>query len=324
MLMFSSAAGNATLSLSPSSGSHSINSNFTLVVYENSGNEEVNTVDVKLSYDQSKLRLTSVSVSGSPFNNCIESSGGGGQISIVCAKLGGLVTGNQPVGQLTFAAVAGSGSTSLNFNSDSHIYRSSDSSDIWNGNTSAGSYTFTTPSASVPAPTPASPPPSGTSSPNVSSPPQSSTSNTANPRSSSPNPSVPSSSQAGSVDSSQPVPSLANGKPLAQSVQNKDEAAIGKLNTKSNPIALIAGSLLVSLAIGILGYLGRYRVLALFNKSQGNTNYMYKDYSEPSIVTSVSPVSEGLKNVSSPVVPSPGSSFAPESKGPDKPTISQD
>ncbi len=141
------AAGSASFSLSPASGSHDINTTFSVSIYENSGSETVNTVDAHLSYDQAKLEYISLSTGGSPFGTCTETSGGGGSVRITCAKLGGTVTGNQFVGSVSFKALVGLGSTSVNFASDSHIVRSPDSVDIWNGNTTGGTYSFTTPAA---------------------------------------------------------------------------------------------------------------------------------------------------------------------------------
>lgn len=137
---FPRAAGNASFTLSPSSGSYDKNTNFALTVYENSGSEQVNAVDAKLVYDQSKLQFVGVSTSGSPFDFCTEKTGGSGTVSIVCAKLGGSVSGQQQVGKVTFKARVGSGTTSVSFGGNSHIVRSADSEDIWNGNTSGGTY----------------------------------------------------------------------------------------------------------------------------------------------------------------------------------------
>lgn len=148
------AAGGASFSLSPASGSHNINATFSVNIYENSGNEAVNAVDAHVNYDQSKLQLISVSNSGSPFGLCGQQpSGGGGSATISCAKTGGGVTGNQLVGSITFKALVGSGSASVSFASNSHIIRESDTTDIWNGVTTGGTYSFTTPAASTPTST---------------------------------------------------------------------------------------------------------------------------------------------------------------------------
>ncbi len=161
LLIITHASGTATLSLSPASGSHDINTNFTVKVYENSGTEQVNAVQADLIYDQSKLQFVSVTNTGSPFNTCVHSSGGSGSVSTSCALLGSSVTGSQLVSNITFKALVGSGSSSVNFASSSSVVRYSDATDIWDGNTSGGTYSFTTPAAPTP---PATTPPSSSSS----------------------------------------------------------------------------------------------------------------------------------------------------------------
>lgn len=204
LLRSGQAAGNATYTLSPSSGSYSINTEFTVTVYENSGSEPVNAVDVNLTYDQSKLQFVSLSTSGSPFTTCTNSTGGGGKVNIVCALLGGSVTGNQKVGSVTFKALVGSGSSSVNFDPSSKIVRSTDNSDIWNGDTTGGNYTFTTPAAPPPAqPSPSSSPgpaPASSSTPSTNTP------KTANTQTSSPSQNTPSQNTPDPTDPAAPVP----------------------------------------------------------------------------------------------------------------------
>lgn len=141
------AAGNASYSLSPASGSHNVGSSFSVTVYENSGSETVNAVEAILAYNPAKLQFVSVSTSGSPFTTCTQTSGGGGSVNIVCARLAGTTTGSQLVGKVTFKALAATGSTTITFGSSSHIIRSPDTVDIWNGNTAGGTYVLKTPSS---------------------------------------------------------------------------------------------------------------------------------------------------------------------------------
>lgn len=136
------AAGSASYSLSPSSGSHKKGTNFTVSITENSS-DQINGVDAKLSYDSSKLQFVSASTNGSPFDFCTDKSGGNGRVSIVCVRLGSSVSGSQPVGNVTFKVLGGSGSTSINFSSDSHIVAVAGSQDVWNGSTSGGTYSLT-------------------------------------------------------------------------------------------------------------------------------------------------------------------------------------
>lgn len=151
LAVLSKAAGNATLTLTPSSGTFGINTGLTVAVHEDSGSESVSTVDVKLAYDPSKLQFVSISTAGSPFNFCTESFGGGGQISIVCANIGGSVTGRQFIGNINFQVLAGSGSTSIAFRSESKILKNDGTdANIWNGNMAGGTYSLSTPANTSP------------------------------------------------------------------------------------------------------------------------------------------------------------------------------
>jgi hypothetical protein len=140
------AAGTATLTLSPPSASYPVNTNFTLTVNENSGSQAVSSVEANVTYDASKLQFVSLSTANSPFPNCFQASGGNGSVTISCAYFEGTVTGNQPVGTITFKALAGSGTTSINFRADSAVV-AQDATNIWNNSTTGGTYTLTTPSS---------------------------------------------------------------------------------------------------------------------------------------------------------------------------------
>jgi hypothetical protein len=162
------AAGSATLTLTPSGGSHDIGSNFTVTIYENSGSETVNSVDVTMTYDQAKLQFVSIDSSSSAFAIAATATGGGGGVNIAKGTVTP-VTGSQVVASVTFKALAESGGTTIDFASNSHIVRSTDSSDIWNGSTTGGTYAVTTPAApptTTPTTSPASS--SGTSTPSSS------------------------------------------------------------------------------------------------------------------------------------------------------------
>jgi hypothetical protein len=143
------AAGSATLSLNPNSGSYNKDDSFTVSIYEDSGAETVNAVQANLTYDAAKLQLTAIDSSSSAFDIKAAESGGGGTINIARAKIGGL-SGNQIVSKLTFTALVGSGSTAVNFANSSAIVRASDNTDIWNHDPTGGTYTLTTPTSSTP------------------------------------------------------------------------------------------------------------------------------------------------------------------------------
>lgn len=153
-LIVAYAAGTATLTLSPSSGSHDIGTNFTVTVYENS-TDQVNGVDAIMTYDQAKLQFVSIDTSTSGFDFAASATGGSGTVSISRASFAGagFVTGSQVVGTVTFKALVGSGTTSINFSPTSNIASKSDSTNIWTGGTTGGTYTLTTPAAPVTPPT---------------------------------------------------------------------------------------------------------------------------------------------------------------------------
>lgn len=158
------AAGNATLTLSPSGGSHAINTTFGVTVYENSS-DPVIAVQADFSYDASKLQFISLDTSSSAFDTQYPSGGGGGTVKIARANSGGAMTGNRVVATVNFKVLTGSGSTALSFLSSSAVVRSSDNSNVWNGSPTGGTYTMTTPTPPpTPTPTP-TPTPAPTPSP---------------------------------------------------------------------------------------------------------------------------------------------------------------
>lgn len=146
----SSAANTAQLTLSPASGSHDINTTFSVTVYENSS-DPVNAVQADFSYDGSKLQFVSIDASTSAFDSQYPSSGGNGKVKIARANTAGSLTGNQVVAKVNFKVLAGSGSTTMSFLTSSEIIRTSDTENIWDRTTTGGTYTLTTPPATCPA-----------------------------------------------------------------------------------------------------------------------------------------------------------------------------
>lgn len=165
-------AGAANFSLNPATGSYGTNKSFSVAIYENSGSEPVGAVDVKLSYDQTKLDFVSVDTNGGVYTNCFENTGGNGSVSLVCSKLGSSFTGNQKIGNVTFKTKSASGTAAVSFKNTSHIYKADGiPTEIWSGNTNGGTYTIGTSSGgggtTTPPPTTTTPPTSsgGSSSP---------------------------------------------------------------------------------------------------------------------------------------------------------------
>lgn len=171
------AAGSATLSLSPSSGSYLVNNTFDLTIKENSGTETINAVQAKLTYDAAKLEYVNVSSTGKFQSG--PSSGGNGVVTFAGLTIGS-VTGDQNVAIVTFKVLANSGTTAVNFATPgSNVVRVPDYVDIL-GSTSGGTYTLTgapivtPPTTNPPATT--QPPSTTTTAPKTTTTPSTSTS----------------------------------------------------------------------------------------------------------------------------------------------------
>lgn len=146
------AAGSASYSLIPSSGSYSQNSSFTVQVHENGSN--VNTVTTKLTYDASKLSCTGVGGS-SAFPQTITAACGSGTVTI-SRYIGPYdnpttVSGDQIVGSVSFTVIASSGTAAISFAAGSIIADGITSGGLWNGSTTGGTYTLTAPVVPPPA-----------------------------------------------------------------------------------------------------------------------------------------------------------------------------
>lgn len=163
-----SAAGTASLSLSPNSGSHVQNSSFTVQV--NVNGTDVNVVTAKISYDASKLSCTSVGGS-TAFPNTVVATCGGGSVTISRYSQTN-VSGSASVGSVSFKALANSGTAVVSFSSGSQI--ASNGVNIWNGNTTGGSYALTAPAVAQPTQPPSQPAPT---TPTTTTPQPSTTSN---------------------------------------------------------------------------------------------------------------------------------------------------
>lgn len=159
------------LYLSPSSSSVQNGNNVIVSIRVDPGTS-IDGVETKITYDQSKLQYVSTSDSGSAFTFATLTSGGNGTVD-VWRGIFGAVTDDSLVARVTFKALAGSGSTTLNLSGYS----------TWGGNslgTTTGSSTVTfTSAAPAPTPTPTptpSPTPAPTPSPSPSTTPTPSTS----------------------------------------------------------------------------------------------------------------------------------------------------
>lgn len=218
LLQFAAAAG--ILKVQPSASSVE-NGSTVSVAIRIAPDQPVDGVDATVTYDQSKLEYVSLSSSGSAFPIELAGTGGSGTVQVTRGILGGTVSGDALVATVTFKALVGSGSTTVNISGNA---------------TSGGNYInpgFQNASLTLTSP-PSSPPPS--SSPPSSTPPSSTpppTSGGSNPPSNSSG-SQPSSS--GNQTGSTPSPTVTgNGNCTDIKIENKQiELTRATLHTTLN------------------------------------------------------------------------------------------
>lgn len=147
------AAGSATFSISPSSGSYNIGDYINLTIRENSGTTGINAVDVKLDFNSGQLLYDSSTVSGSFADLGLTRTPKAGQVNLVVWKPGTTISGDQIVGTVKFKVLA-AGTANLTFAGSSSIVSQATAQNIWNGQTAAGSFSLrsVTPGA-TPTPT---------------------------------------------------------------------------------------------------------------------------------------------------------------------------
>ncbi len=151
-LQVTKAAGSATLTLTPSSGSFVQGQEFTVAIHENSGDDGVNAVQADLSYNAAHLEFRRISVSGSAFPYSGEETliGGGGNVRIGVGSASAR-TGRQKVADVTFRVLQDSGTATISFSGSSAIVRMSDVENVWNGSTAGASFTMVPPPSNPPA-----------------------------------------------------------------------------------------------------------------------------------------------------------------------------
>ena len=145
------------LGLKVNGSSQNIGNQFTVAVYENSGNLPITAVEANLTYDASKLQYIALDNSGSSFTESFGASGGNGTVQMVRFRKGGEpgVTGNQLVSKVTFKALASATNTPISVAKSSHILGSTSSDELWNGAATTTTITIASgasiaPSASAP------------------------------------------------------------------------------------------------------------------------------------------------------------------------------
>ena len=176
----SSFAANEQLYLSPATGSVMVGNTIAVQIRVNSGADSVNAVQANLSYDPAKLQYQSVDPSGSAFSLAASAVTTSGVVKLARGTGGGEApaTGDKLFATVTFKALVGTGTAEIKIDSDSHVVRSTDATDILTASAGA-TYTLTTPSTATPTPTPTPTPtatpatsPTPTATPSASATPQ--------------------------------------------------------------------------------------------------------------------------------------------------------
>lgn len=162
-LIFAKAATpTATLSLTPSSGTYNNGSTITMGVYEDSGTNQASAVDIGLVYDTTKLQYVSTDTTGSSFTLASPAAASGGTLVVTSYVNPGTIpsgnlVGKQLIATVNFKVLVGTGSTNITFlkeaasaTSKSAVYLYKTTTNMWDGVTTAGSYTLTTPDTTGP------------------------------------------------------------------------------------------------------------------------------------------------------------------------------
>ncbi len=153
-IVVNSRAASNQLYLTPIDGSVQINTNVAVQVRIDSGTDTVNAVQANLTYDPAKLQFVSVDSAGSALPLEASTQTSSGSIMMARATNGGATppSGDFLFATVTFKALAGTGTASVDVAAGSHVVRSTDSQDLLTASAGA-TYTLTSPVAS-PTPTP--------------------------------------------------------------------------------------------------------------------------------------------------------------------------
>jgi hypothetical protein len=141
-------AATGQIYVSPSSSSVVKGNTITIALRVNPGGTAINTFEGNITYDPSALQYDNMNLNSS--FRCFTNSGGGGSVAFSgCAIFGGgTISGDTDVADITFTALAGSGSSGLSLSGGN----AAGTSGWLNPTNSSGSVSFSTPAA--PAPTP--------------------------------------------------------------------------------------------------------------------------------------------------------------------------
>jgi len=163
--VFAASTGSVPMTLSPSSGSYTVGSTITVNVYENSGSTGINTFEADLTYNSSVLQLNTDSsytyINKSDFSFDAPEASTGNLICLGGGDMGGTVTGNVMLATIQFKAIA-AGTASVSFLGQGNgcaaagtgtalltVINGNQTENLWNGTTSAGTFTITNPPTST-------------------------------------------------------------------------------------------------------------------------------------------------------------------------------
>jgi len=107
VLVYKSFAASGTLTLTPSSSTVNIGSNFTITVHANGGTDPLSGAEADLTYDPAKLQFVSATNTGTNFDAVVPPTNSSGLVQIGAAHKGTTgLSGDQIVGTVTFTALA--------------------------------------------------------------------------------------------------------------------------------------------------------------------------------------------------------------------------
>lgn len=146
MLPLATRAKSASLFLSPSTGTYSVGSTFSIAVKVNSGGQAINAGDAILIFNPSKLEVRNISKAGSIFTLWVQDpifSNSAGTISLAGGKQSPGYNGSSAtIITITFKAIT-SGTASVSFSSGSVLADDGKGTNVL-ANLISGSYTLTT------------------------------------------------------------------------------------------------------------------------------------------------------------------------------------
>jgi hypothetical protein len=129
-----------SLYITPSSAKLSINSSLSLQIWAETNNQNVNAVQVNLSYPASQLQFVNFDSSNSAFTISAQSTSEGGVIKIARGNTTPL-SGRLLVGTVNFTSIAHNAKAMVNFSAGSALVSSTTNTDILT-DTKGGIYTL--------------------------------------------------------------------------------------------------------------------------------------------------------------------------------------